>query len=68
MAQPLRLIAAGLPQIASYIDMGVSLKLQRVDFGVAEAVMLHFAERDTPCLGIHDSAIIPTAPQKSFRQ
>ncbi len=51
-------ITAGLPLIIPHIGTGIGLKLQRVDSDLAEAVMLHFAEQNTPCLGIHDSFIL----------
>ena len=38
---------------------GIGLKLQRADSDIAEAVMLHFARQDVPCLGVHDSFLVP---------
>jgi hypothetical protein len=49
---------AALPAIASHFGTGAGLRLQRVDSDIAEAVMLHFASRDIPCLGVHDSFIV----------
>lgn len=51
-------IAAELPRIVPHFATGVGLQLQRVDSDIAEQVMLHFAERDIPCLGVHDSFIV----------
>ena len=51
-------IATGLPQIASRFGTGIGHKLQRVDSDIAERVMLHFAEQDIPCLGVHGSFIV----------
>jgi hypothetical protein len=47
-----------LPGIARHLGTGAGLRLQRVDSDIAEAVMLHFASRNIPCLGVHDSFIV----------
>lgn len=52
------LARAALPHIAHHFGTGAGLRLQRVDSEIAEAVMLHFAEREIPCLGVHDSFIV----------
>jgi hypothetical protein len=47
-----------LPGIAHHFGTGAGLRLQRIDSEIAEAIMLHFADRDVPCLGVHDSFIV----------
>lgn len=51
-------ITSNLPQIASYFGIGIGHKLQRIDSDIAERIMLHFAEQNIPCLGVHDSFIV----------
>lgn len=34
-------------------------RLQRIDSDIVERIMLHFVDRDIPCLSIHDSFIVP---------
>ncbi len=44
--------------ISEFFRTGYGLKLQRVDADIAERVLLYFAERNIPCLPIHDSFIV----------
>lgn len=44
--------------ISDYFGSGAGVKLQRTDSDIALDVMYHFAEKDIPCLCIHDSFII----------
>jgi hypothetical protein len=46
----------------------VGLRLQRLDADIAEQVMLHFARQDIPCLGIHDSFIVPQRHEGELRE
>ena len=50
--------ARALPRIAHHLGTGLGLRLQRVDSDIAAAVMLRFAERGVPCLGVHDSFLV----------
>ncbi len=49
---------SALKPVAAFLGTGVGLVLQRRDSDIAEEVMLHFAQRDIPCLGIHDSFLV----------
>jgi hypothetical protein len=44
--------------IAKYFNTGHGVKLQYTDSCIAEAVMLHFAQQDVPCLPLHDSFLM----------
>lgn len=44
--------------ISKYFRTGYGLNLQRIDADIMEKVLLHFSQRDIPCLPIHDSIII----------
>jgi hypothetical protein len=57
-----------LPDIAECFGSGIGLALQRRDSDIAEAVMLKFAERDIPCLGIHDSFIVQERHADELRE
>jgi hypothetical protein len=53
--------------IAGYMGQGWGIRLQRIDSDIAEAVMLHFARQDIPCLGIHDSFIVQQRYEAELR-
>jgi hypothetical protein len=61
--------------IARFLRTGYGLRLQFLDSCIAERVMLHFAERNIPCLPIHDSFVmhhgyemeLEQVMQKAFR-
>jgi hypothetical protein len=63
-----RAIHAGLPDLIPYFGTGVGLRLQRLDSNIAEDVMLHFAERDMVCLGIHDSFVVARRHKEELEQ
>jgi len=44
--------------IAKYFRTGYGLELMRKDSDIAENILLHFTQRDIPCLPVHDSFIV----------
>lgn len=53
-----RFIVASYPEFSEKFGTGEGLRLQRKDSDLAEEIMLLCAERDYPCLPIHDSFIV----------
>lgn len=45
--------------VAHLLTEGHGLSLQYQDSELAESILLHFADKDIPCLPIHDSFIVP---------
>ena len=45
--------------VAHLLTEGHGLSLQYQDSQLAESILLHFADKDIPCLPIHDSFIVP---------
>lgn len=45
--------------IAHHFGTDVGMRLMRLDAAIALGVLHHFAEQGVPCLGIHDSFIVP---------
>lgn len=54
--------------ISKYFDTGYGLELQLKDSEIVEKVLLHFAERDIPCLPVHDSLIIHYACEAELKE
>lgn len=52
--------------IKSYFRTGYGIKLQKIDSDIAEAVLLHFAKKDIPCLPIHDSFMVHHGHQEEL--
>lgn len=53
-----RFIVASYPEFSDKFGTGEGLRLQRKDSDLAEDIMLLCAERQYPCLPIHDSFIV----------
>ena len=51
-------ILAAHEPIAEYLYSGMGLELQAVDGQIARDIMLHFAQKGVPCIGIHDSFMV----------
>jgi hypothetical protein len=49
---------AAHPVIGQYFCSGAGLLLQRIDAQIMRNVLLNLAEKDIPCLPVHDSAIV----------
>ena len=46
------------PLIGNFFCSGAGLYLQRIDAQIMRNVLLKLAEKDIPCLPVHDSAIV----------
>lgn len=46
----------------------VGMRLMRIDLGIAMEVFDHFATLGVPCLGVHDSFIVPAKHERTLRE
>jgi hypothetical protein len=51
-------LKAAHPVIGNFFCSGAGLYLQRIDAQIMRNVLLKLAEKDIPCLPVHDSAIV----------
>lgn len=56
------------PIAEKYFGRGIGLWTMRLDSEVALNVMYHFAQRNIPCLGIHDSFVVPRRHKAELRR
>jgi hypothetical protein len=54
--------------ISHHFGTDAGMRLMRVDSRIALSVLHHFATRAVPCLGIHDSFIVPRAHEATLRR
>jgi hypothetical protein len=55
-------------RIAHHFGSDAGMRLMRVDSRIALRVLHHFATRAVPCLGVHDSFIVPRAHEATLRR
>jgi hypothetical protein len=46
-------------RIANHFYCGMGTRLQFWDSQIAESILNHFTKREVPCLGVHDSFLVP---------
>lgn len=61
-------LAAHHRPIAHYFGTDAGIWLMRLDSAIAIDVMYHFARQCIPCLGVHDSFIVPAAHAVELRE
>jgi hypothetical protein len=55
-------------RIAKHFGSDVGMKLMRMDSKIALDVLFHFTRKGHPCLGIHDSFIVPESQEDELRR
>ena len=55
-------------KIADQFCTDAGMRLMRIDSELALAIMNHFAKQDVPCLGVHDSFIVPRTAKTELRR
>ena len=59
---------AQAPQPAREHATDLDLRLMTIDGAIALDVLSHFAERAIPCLGVHDSFVVPRHSEAELRE
>ena len=55
-------------KIADQFCSDAGMRLMRIDSEIALRIMYYFAKRDVPCLGVHDSFIVPISAKSELRR
>lgn len=55
-------------EISNYFYSGIGIKLQYLDSQIAHEIFKYFMSRDIPCLGVHDSFIVPANHKEELKE